>query len=280
MGLEFFRRAVELAKQSRAAAGMTVRHTIQTNGTKIDGDWARFFRANGFLVGPQHRRTARAARRLSARQGRQAHLRQGHARSRGAARARGGVERPDHRERRQRRRTPVEVYRFLRDDCGCEFIQFIPIVERPVRGRRAATAASHRALGRRRMGWGAFLIDVFDEWVRRDVGEVFVQFFDVALANWYGEPSGLCVHIAHLRHRAGHGVQRRRVRLRPLRRAATTCAATSASSTSSELVGSDRQVRFGRRQARQPAALLRHCDVRFACHGGCPKDRFVTAPRR
>ena len=88
---------------------------------------------------------------------------------------------------------PVEVYRFLRDECGAQFIQFIPIVERPTEdGVPYGDAVTERSVTAEQ--WGAFLIGVFEEWVRRDVGEVYVQMFDVALANWYGEPAGLCVH--------------------------------------------------------------------------------------
>ena len=104
-----------------------------------------------------------------------------------------------------------EVYRFLRDDCGARYLQFIPIVERVTeetaagRRRGLGRAARDRPLylqdggmvtGRSvsQEGYGRFLIDVFEDWVRRDIGEVYVQMFDVALANWYGEPPGLCVH--------------------------------------------------------------------------------------
>ena len=74
-------------------------------------------------------------------------------------------------------------------------MQLIPIVERPCEdGVPYGDEVTDRSVTPE--GWGAFLIGVFDEWVRRDVGKVFVQHFDVALANWYGEPSGLCVHTA------------------------------------------------------------------------------------
>ena len=105
-----------------------------------------------------------------------------------------------------------EVYRFLRDDLGASFIQFIPIIERAtpetlpiadagwgsgVHGRPLYVQdgiAGHPPLGRRREQYGRFMIDVFEEWVRHDIGTVYVQMFDTALANWYGEPGGMCVH--------------------------------------------------------------------------------------
>src|SRR5262249_14053482 len=101
------------------------------------------------------------------------------------------------------------VYCFLRDECGAEFVQFIPVIERLAgaveNGGALWTSWRDRPLyvqdGERvtvrsvtAAHYGRFLVDVFEEWVRRDVGRVFVQMFDVALANWYGEPPSLCIH--------------------------------------------------------------------------------------
>jgi uncharacterized protein len=171
---------------------------------------------------------------------------------------------------------PVEVYRFLRDDCGAGFVQFIPIVERPtVDGVPYGATVTDRSVTAGQ--WGTFLNGVFEEWVRRDVGEVYVQMFDVALASWYGEPSGLCVHSATCGsalarefngdvYACDHFVEpaylRGNIAERPL----------------VEIVGSPEQRRFGQdKQDRLPQYCLA-CDVRFACHGGCPKDRFIVTP--
>ena len=125
--------------------------------------------------------------------------------------------------------------------------------------------------------WGAFLNGVFEEWVRHDVGETYVQMFDVALANWYGEPAGLCVHSATCGsalamewngdvyacdHFVEPGYLRGNIAERPL----------------IELVGSPEQRRFGRDKLDKLPQYCLDCDVRFACHGGCPKDRFVATP--
>jgi uncharacterized protein len=274
MGLEFFRRAVELAKR-HARPGMTVRHTIQTNGTKINGDWARFFAANGFLVGLSidgPRELHDAYRRDKA--GRPTFDRV--MRSLAALREH-GVEwnalttvhaaNQDH---------AVEVYRFLRDECGCRFIQFIPIVERPTEsGVPYGNEITDRSVTP--SGWGDFLIGVFEEWVRRDVGEVFVQMFDVALANWYGEPSGLCVHSATCGtalamefngdvYACDHFVEPAYLR------------GDIGERHLAELVADPAQVRFGRDKLDRLPRFCLECDVRFACHGGCPKDRFVSTP--
>ena len=125
--------------------------------------------------------------------------------------------------------------------------------------------------------YGRFLIDVFEEWVRRDVGEVYVQMFDVALANWVGEPPGLCVHsetcglALALEHTGDvyscdHFVEPR-YRLGNIRR--RTC---------STLVASPQQRQFGLDKRETLPQYCLDCDVRFACHGGCPKDRFIETP--
>ena len=125
--------------------------------------------------------------------------------------------------------------------------------------------------------YGRFLIDVFEEWVRRDVGEVYVQMFDVALANWVGEPPGLCIHsetcglalalehtgdLYSCDHFVEPALQAREHQGAAHARARRLAAAAAVRA----------------RQARDAAALLPRCDVRFACHGGCPKDRFITTP--
>jgi len=274
MGLEFFRRAVELGKRY-AAPGTTVRHTIQTNGTKINGDWARFFAENGFLVGLSidgPRELHDAYRRDKAGKPTFDKVMRGLAELR-----KHGVEwnalttvnaaNQDH---------PADVYSFLREDCGCEFIQLIPIVERPcVHGAPQGGEVTDRSVTAK--GWGAFLIGVFEEWVRRDVGAVFVQHFDVALANWYGEPSGLCVHTASCGtalamefngdvYACDHFVEPDFLR------------GNIHDTHLAQLVATHDQVRFGDAKQKLLPRYCRICDVRFACHGGCPKDRFVSAP--
>ena len=274
MGLEFYRRAVELGKKY-ARPGMTVSHTIQTNGTKINGDWARFFRDNGFLVGLSidgPRELHDAYRRDKAgrptfdkvMRGLEALREQGvewnalttvHAANAGH---------------------PEMVYRFLRDECDAGFIQLIPIVERPTKdGVPYGGTVTERSVAPQ--AWGSFLSGVFDEWVQSDVGEVYVQIFDVSLANWYGEPAGLCVHSATCGaalalefngdvYACDHFVEpaylRGNIGLQHL----------------AELVGAPEQLRFGRDKLDTLPRYCRECDVRFACHGGCPKDRFVTTP--
>ena len=118
---------------------------------------------------------------------------------------------------------------------------------------------------------------MFDEWVRRDVGQVFVQLFDVALANWYGEPSGLCVHTAACGtalamefngdvYACDHFVEPDYLR------------GNIHDSHLAELIAMSAQARFGAGKQKALPRYCRECDVRFACHGGCIKDRIARTP--
>jgi serine-type anaerobic sulfatase-maturating enzyme len=267
MGLDFFRRSVQLASQYRQP-GQRVSFTIQTNGTLLTGEWAEFFREHGFLVGlsidgPQEihdaYRVDKGGKGSFARvmHGLDVLRRHGvewnalttvHAASFGRGR---------------------EVYAFLRDDCGARFVQFIPIVE------RKDDLVSERSTPPD--GFGRFLIDVFEDWVRRDIGEVYVQMFDAALANWYQQPPGLCVHAETcglalaLEHTGDvyscdHFVD-------PGHRLGNI-----SETHLLDLVALPQQQEFGQAKRDTLPGYCRRCDVRFACHGGCPKDRFATTP--
>jgi uncharacterized protein len=173
-------------------------------------------------------------------------------------------------------------------------MQFIPIVERAtpqtlaiadagwgvkVRDRPLYVQEGNLVTGRSVSagGYGRFLIDVFEDWVRRDIGEIYVQMFDVALANWYGEPPGLCVHsetcglALALEHTGDlyscdHFVEPAN-KLGNIRDAPMI-----------DLITSPQQTAFGQAKRDTLPRYCRECEVRFACHGGCPKDRFATTP--
>jgi len=292
MGLPFFRRAIELVERYRRP-DMAVEHTIQTNGTLLDAEWAGFFRDHGFLVGlsmdgppdihdaqrvdkggaPTHARVLRAARLLSEHGAEFNILCTVHALNQGRGR---------------------EVYRYFRDEVGARFIQFIPIVERAspelieiaeagwgsrVQGRPLYTQSGSLVTSRSisAEGWGRFLIDVFEEWVRRDIGTVYVQMFDVTLANFVGQPPGLCIHsetcgaAMALEHNGDlyscdHFVE-------PAYKVGNIL-----DTHMLDLAASPRQRTFGRDKRDTLPRFCRECDVRFACHGGCPKDRFMSDP--
>jgi uncharacterized protein len=263
MGPDFFRRAMVLQEAYRKP-GVRIINALQTNGTLLDDDWCRFFREHGFLVGlsldgPREAHDAyrvdkggqptfdRAMAGLA--------LLQEHA-------VEFNILATVHAANADR---PLEVYRFLRDEVGARFMQFIPIVQRE--GGRVTDLST---TGRQ---YGQFLIAVFDEWVRRDVGRVFVQIFDVALAAWLGAQPGLCIfeetcgralvlehngdlyacdHFVEPNHRLGNILETPLV----------------------ELVGSEPQRRFGLDKREALTETCRACEVRFVCNGGCPKNRI------
>jgi uncharacterized protein len=303
MGVDFFRRAAAYVEKYRRP-GMTVDYTIQTNGTLIDDEMAAHFKEHDYLVGisidgpPEMHDAYRVDRGGKPTFDR---VRRGLDRLRAH-----GVEYNTlttlHRANADH---PIEVYRFLRDECDSRFMQFIPIIERlpgatvAVAGdelpiapgqpqpapwgswrdrplyRQAGTLVTDRSVTAEQ--YGSFLIGVFEEWVRRDIGEVYVQMFDVALANWHGEPPSLCVHsetcgtALALEHNGDlyscdHFVEER-YRLGNITELPMV-----------DLVGSEQQLRFGLAKRDTLPGYCLDCDVRFACHGGCPKDRFIDTP--
>jgi uncharacterized protein len=171
---------------------------------------------------------------------------------------------------------PLDVYRFLRDEVGAQFMQFIPIVERDnLTGFQEGEDVTNRSISAKQ--YGDFLIGVFDEWVRRDVGRVYVQIFDVALAGWVGQRPGLCIfektcgtalameHNGDL-YSCDHFVEPR-YKLGNIKDVPMI-----------ELVGSEQQRQFGLAKQETLPRYCRECEVRFICNGGCPKDRILTTP--
>jgi len=274
MGVDFFRRSVELVKKYQKP-GTTINYTIQTNGTKLDDEWAVFLAENKFLVGisidgppDMHNayRVDKAGRPSSDRVLRGLEVLKKHNVDLNilctvhAANA-------DH---------PLEVYRYFRDDLGAQFIQFIAIVERDNEtGYQEGNTVTDRAVQAEQ--YGAFLSGIFDEWVLRDVGQVFVQIFDVALAAWYGEPAPVCVfaptcgnalaleHTGDL-YACDHFVEpdyfRGNIQETPM----------------IDLVASEAQRKFGQDKMDALPRTCQECKVRFVCHGGCPKNRFIETP--
>ena len=190
MGLDFFREAVSY-QQKHKKPGMRIHNSFQTNGVLLDDDWAQFFQENDFLIGlsvdgprelhdayrvdkggqPTFERVMRGREVLDRNQVNFNILCTVHAAN------------ADH---------PLEVYRFFRDELKAGFMQFIPIVERDNdTGYQEGEGVKDRSVGAEQ--YGRFLSDIFDEWVRHDVGRVFVQIFDVALAAWSGNRPGLCI---------------------------------------------------------------------------------------
>jgi serine-type anaerobic sulfatase-maturating enzyme len=290
MGVDFFRRSVELA-EGCLQPGQRAAYTIQTNGTLLDEEWAAFFKENEFLVGISIDGPRELHDTYRVNKGGKGSFDQ----------VMHGLSFLNDAEVDWNALTTVhaangdrgrEVYRFLRDECGARFIQFIPILERVAeaaedgtvpweswRDRPLYVQEGEVVTGRSvsPAQYGRFLVDVFEEWVRRDVGEVYVQMFDVALANWVGEPPSLCVHsetcglALALEHTGDlyscdHFVEPRYL------------LGNIKEHHMLELVSSPQQTRFGLDKRDTLPQYCLDCDVRFACHGGCPKDRFIRTP--
>jgi uncharacterized protein len=292
MGLDFFRRSIEL-EHKYAAPGQRVLNTVQTNGTLLDDEWGEFLKENEFLVGISidGPREMHDAYRVD-KGGKPTFDRVIH-----------GLDVLKRHEVDWNVLTTIhavngdhgaEVYRFLRDELGATFIQYIPIVERAtaetlpiadagwgsgVSGRplyvQEGGLVSHRSVGPEQ--YGRFMIDAFEEWVRRDIGTVYVQMFDTALANWYGEPGGMCVHAETcgqqlaLEHNGDlyscdHYVE------------PSYLLGNIANKHMLELIVLPQQAKFGNDKRDTLTRYCLDCDIRFACNGGCPKDRFAISP--
>jgi uncharacterized protein len=283
LGLDFFEKAVALQQKYRGSK--KVENAFQTNGTRLTENWCRFFKKHNFLVGisidgpelfhNQYRKTKTGESTH--------HL------------VMQGIRLLKRFQVEFNTLTvindvnmskPLEVYRFLRK-IGSGFIQFIPIVERlsetatPEGLNLVAPAyedpANLTEWSVRARQFGKFMITVFDEWVRQDVGKVFVQLFDVTLANWVGAPPGLCVfaetcgeasvmehngdlyscdHFVFPEYYLGNILE----------------------TPMGEMMASGRQIQFGKdkRDTLPRQCLL--CEFRFTCHGGCPKSRIALTP--
>jgi uncharacterized protein len=262
MGLDFFRKAVELQKKY-APSGVVVSNAFQTNGTLLDDEWCKFFHEQNFLVGISLDGPEELHNRYRVdKQGRPTF-----------SRVMAGVEllrkhkvefnilcllnnfNADH---------PEKVYRFFAKE-GFQFWQFIPGVGR-AGGRVTPWSVKPRQYGR-------FLTAIFQRWIRKDVGRIFIQQFEVFLGAWLGQIPTLCSYAPScgralaLEHNGDlyscdHFVTEENflgnILKQPL----------------AELVRSPKQRAFGREKANLPAKCKK-CEYLFACHGGCPKDRFL-----
>ena len=276
--LQFYKKAVAL--QRKYAAGRRIDNCLQTNGTLLTDEWCRFFKEQGWLVGVSVDGTQEMHDAYR--------------------RAKGGG--PSHHKVMQGIRLlqkhgvewnalavvndfnadqPKEFYRFFKE-IGCRFIQFTPIVERLLPhadGRQLAAVEEEGTAGMMPFSvspeqWGDFLIGIFDEWVKEDVGEYFVQLFDATLANWMGVQPGICT----LARTCGHAgaiewngdvfacdhVVFPQYRLGNLREKSLV-----------EMMYSPQQRDFGRAKRTALPRQCRECRWLFACNGECPKNRFA-----
>lgn len=288
-GLDFFRKSIELANRY-CQPHQKISHAIQTNGTLIDAEWAAFFKANNFLVGlsldgPQFCHDA--YRRDRHDQGSFDEVIKGWHYLEAA-----GVDvnilctvhvaNQDY---------PLEIYRFFRDELKAQYIQMIPIVESAF-GSAVIPSDQHRQQAAEKSDqpdqnparlvsnrtvnpekFGKFLNTIFDEWVRKDVGQVFVTNFDMALGSWLGQHNSCinaptcgtalviehngdvycCDHFVESAYRLGN------ITKTPLK----------------TLLDSELLERFGNNKFDSLPQSCRRCPVLFACYGECPRNRLL-----
>ena len=276
--IDFYRKALSL--QQKYAGGRRIDNVIQTNGTLLTDEWCEFFAQNHWLVGisidgqqPDHDHyRLTAAGKLSWKKVMQGiKLLKKH-----------GVEwnamavvnayNVNH---------PMEFYRFFKEN-GCQFLQFTPIVERLTRhedGRTLASLADKNEIPLSEASvtpeqWGYFLCAIFDEWVRKDVGKIFVEIFDCTLANWMGISPGICAYSKECGHA---GVMEHNgdvyscdhfvfpeYKLGNIRDHSLI-----------DMLYGEQQQEFSRLKHSSLPRQCKECDMEFACHGECPKNRFM-----
>lgn len=277
--LSFYRKAVEL--QKKYAGGRRISNVIQTNGTLLTDEWCQFFKENNWLVGvsidgpqdfhdeyrhtptggPSWMKVMKGISLLN----------------------RHGVEwnalavvndyNADF---------PLEFYRFFKD-MRCRYIQITPIVERIVNhddGRHLATLTDSADAPLADFSvtpeqWGDFLCAIFDEWVLNDVGETYVEIFDCILANWVGVTPGICVYAKECGH-AG---------VMEFNGDVYSCdhfvfpeykLGNIHVKSIVEMLYGEQQQKFSRLKHKSLPQECLQCEWEFACHGECPKNRFVT----
>ncbi len=276
--IDFYRKALSL--QQKYAGGRRIDNVIQTNGTLLTDEWCEFFAQNHWLVGisidgPQpdhdHYRLTAAGKPSWQKVMQGIKLLKKH-----------GVEwnamavvnayNANH---------PLEFYRFFKEN-GCQFLQFTPIVERLTRhedGRTLASLADKDEISLSEASvapeqWGYFLSAIFDEWVRKDVGKIFVEIFDCTLANWMGVSPGICAYSKECGHA---GVMEHNgdvyscdhfvfpeYKLGNIRDHSLI-----------DMLYGEQQQEFSRLKHSSLPRQCKECDMEFACHGECPKNRFM-----
>lgn len=276
--IDFYRKALSL--QQKYAGSRRIDNVIQTNGTLLTDEWCEFFAQNHWLVGisidgPQpdhdHYRLTAAGKPSWKKVMQGIKLLKKH-----------GVEwnamavvnayNANH---------PLEFYRFFKEN-GCQFLQFTPIVERLTRhedGRTLASLADKDEISLSEASvapeqWGYFLCAIFDEWVRKDVGKIFVEIFDCTLANWMGISPGICAYSKECGHA---GVMEHNgdvyscdhfvfpeYKLGNIRDHSLI-----------DMLYGEQQQEFSCLKHSSLPRQCKECDMEFACHGECPKNRFM-----
>ena len=260
--ISFYRKAIDL--QKKYAGGRIISNSIQTNGTLLTDEWCKFFKENNFLVGisidgPQHchdrYRKTKEGKPSFFQVMKGLNLFKKHEVEFNIM----GVVNDYNVD------YPLEFYNFFKE-LDCHYIQFSPIVER-IHGKPAPWNVPSDK-------WGDFLIAIFNEWVKQDVGRYFVQYFDSTLANWAGVNPGLCTlsktcghagviefngdvyacdHFVYPEYKLGNINYK----------------------TLIEMMYSQKQQSFGQDKYDKLPSQCKQCNYLFACYGECPKNRII-----
>lgn len=293
MGLDFFKKAIRV-QQKYARPGTRILNTLQTNGTLLDEEWCRLFKKYGFLIGlsvdgPEE--VHDAYRKNRAGRGSYSQVMQGWQRLDDHG-VQYNILCSVHAANQDK---PLEVYNFFKDELNAQYIQFIPIVERatshtlPIANSGWRESDNKKRILYKQSGdritersvsaskYGSFLISIFDEWIRHDVGKIFIQIFDVALGAWSGRSGGLCIfsptcgNAMALEHNGDlfscdHFVE------------PEYFLGNIQANNMAELAISEKQKEFGESKRTSLPEYCLKCNVKFACYGGCPKNRFINTP--
>lgn len=283
LGVDFFRKVVEFEK--KYAGGKEIENSFQTNGVLLNDEWCEFFANNKFLIGLSIDGPKEIHDKYRVNKGGKPSFDQ----------VMRGIEYLNKHNvnyntltviQRDNSYHPLEVYNFLKE-IGSGYMQFIPIVERSVNSPTPEVlnlvspsytdSAEVTEWSVEPRQFGIFLSEIFDEWVRNDVGRYFIQIFDVSLEAWYGMVPSLCIfrsscgeamalehngdlyscdHYVYPENKLGNIMEN------PV----------------SSLVNSERQIKFGQDKLTSLPKCCLNCDVRFICNGECPKHRFIKTP--
>lgn len=276
LGLDFYRKAMEF--QQKYADGKVIHNTLQTNGTLLSAEWADFFRKNHFLVG------------ISLDGPRDVHDK--YRKDKGGAptfdrvmrgltllRSRGVQFNTLSTVNKASEGRGLEVYQFLKS-VGSRYMQFSPVVEhvkykdrRPYIVDPAEEGASLASWSVSSRGFGKFLCDIFDEWVRNDVGQYFVGQFDATLAGWMGMLPGICVYGETC---GGNAVIEHNGDLYPCDHFVYPkyLLGNIEGTPIRTLMASQKMVGFGIDKRNQLPGKCFRCQWLPVCNGECPKHRF------
>lgn len=284
MGVEFFEKAAVLAK--KYSNGKRIHHAFQTNGILINDEWCELFKRHDFLIGisidgPEELHDKYRVTRS----GKVSHHKV--MRGIGYLKKHGVPFNTLTVVNNFNAFKPIEVYRFLKS-IGSSYMQFIPLVEQQavdINDGELTLVPPEFDKDSKVTKWsvpswqyGEFLNQIFDEWVRKDVGKVFVQTFDSTLSSWCNQPAGICIfsptcgnafaleangdlyccdHFVYPEFKLGNIHQQ----------------------SVNEMNNSDKAVKFGKDKKERLTADCQKCKFRFACHGGCPKHRFIVSDK-